>query len=454
MTVGPGRSGPEETPTGWRAISLGVLLGGLAVGYRATAGRRATAPLAAAAAVVVGFVIPVARATRRPPIPPAAPPLDPAAPPLTFSVIVAGRDEATVLPRLVADVAAQDWRDPDGTPRFELLVIDDRSTDGTGEAVRHAAQAAGIDAVTRVVRREGEDLPDGKGAALTAVQPEACGGDVVTVLDADARIAPGYLRALAAYVAAGAPAVTPRRRTLDAGSSLLAQLQADEQDVDGELQRGRWAMGGCSEFRGNGITVRRDLLADVGGWRAEALTEDIDLASRIAAAHGVSVAWALDAVVWEEPVRTWRGLLRQRLRWAEGGLRRNLQHGPAVLDSPRLNGTQKRDFLIYGGQLLAPPLILGAVAGAVRRSPAGAVILVGTYMAMAGGLAWDALRWEADADGNPPPPRERLARSARQGLFSAFWLAAIPGAMWRLATRSGRVRYDKMPHHGSGDDAA
>ena len=228
-------------------------------------------------------------------------------------MVVAGRDEATVLPRLVADVAAQDWRDADGTPRFELVVIDDRSTDGTGPAVMAAAGAAGIRGVTRVICREGEDLPDGKGAALTAAQPAACRGEVITVLDADARIAPGYLRAPGA---AGAPAVTPRRRTLDGRSSLLAQLQADEQNVDGELQRGRWAMGGCSEFRGNGITIRRDLLELVGGWRAEALTEDIDLASRIAAAHGVTVAWALDAEAWEEPVRSWQGLLRQRLRWA------------------------------------------------------------------------------------------------------------------------------------------
>src|SRR5205814_10436749 len=66
---------------------------------------------------------------------------------------------------------------------------------------------------------------------------------------------------------------------LNAGGSNLAGAQADEQTLDGELQRGRWALGGCSEFRGNGIVIRRDLLAEVGGWRAEALTEDLDLRS-------------------------------------------------------------------------------------------------------------------------------------------------------------------------------
>ena len=325
------------TPGAWRAIALGILVGGLASGIRAASGRRASTPIALAAALVAGSVLPVARASRRPPVGPGAGPVAPSTRPVTFSVVVAGRDEANVLPALVRDVAAQDWRDQAGEPRFELVVIDDRSVDGTAEAVLAAAETAGLGAVTRVIRREGRDLPDGKGAALTAAQPDLCRGDYVVVLDADARIGPAFLRTLAGYAAAGVDAMTPRRRILDAGSTLLAELQADEQTLDGELQRGRWAMGGCAEFRGNGITIRRDLLAALGGWRAEALTEDIDLSSRLAAATGIVVAWVLDAEVWEEPVRSWSALLRQRERWSEGAIRRAFEHGPAVMASRALS---------------------------------------------------------------------------------------------------------------------
>jgi 1,2-diacylglycerol 3-beta-glucosyltransferase len=325
--------------------------------------------------------------------------------------------------------------------------------DGTGEVALAAARTAGIGAVTRLVRREGEGLSDGKGAALTAAPPEICGGEVVVVLDADARIGPGFVARIAAYVAAGLPAVTPRRRILDAGSSWLAGAQADEQAQDGELQRGRWASGGCSEFRGNGISVRRDALAAVGGWRAAALTEDIDLASRLAARLGIRVGWVVDAEVWEEPVRTWRALWRQRLRWAEGGLRRMLEHGIPVMTSPHLSMYAKVDFAAYGAQLLVPSLILGAVAGSiVRGDPIVVVALVATYLAAGGVLAFDALRWETDANGAPPPIGERLYRGLRGALFGAIWLAAIPGAMWRLATRRGAVAYDKMSHVG--EDAA
>jgi 1,2-diacylglycerol 3-beta-glucosyltransferase len=278
----------------------------------------------ATAGIALGCAVPVALASRRPPITPqrAAVALDAVVTKPTFSVVVGARNEAPVLRQLVLDLSVQDYRDTDGNPLFELIVVNDRSTDGTANVVAEAVAERRIASVTRIVHREGEDLPDGKGAALTAAQPDMCRGDVVLVLDADARIQPWFLRRAAGYFAAGANAVTARRRILKAQDGWLVGAQADEQTLDGELNRGRWAMGGCSEFRGNGIMIRRDLLAEVGGWRASALTEDIDLSSRVAAQTGQTVAWALDAEVWEEPVRGLGNLWRQRLRWAEGAFRR------------------------------------------------------------------------------------------------------------------------------------
>ncbi len=444
-------SSADLTPPAWRAASLAILLGGLVAGVGAAGGGRSRGLVGLAALLAGGYVVPLALAGRRPPIRPGAAPLDPGSPAPTFTVLVGARDEAAVLPALVRDVAAQDHRAPDGTPWFELVVVDDRSVDGSGDVVRLTAEAAGIGAVTRIIRRDGEDLPDGKGAALSAAQPDACRGDMVVVLDADARIGPGFLRRLAAYVSAGADALTARRRMLDADAGWLAGAQGDEQTLDGEIQRGRWSLGGCSEFRGNGIVVRRDLLASVGGWRPEALTEDLDLSSRLAATLGITVAWAIDAEVWEEPVRSLDGLWRQRLRWAEGGLRRVLEHGPAVVSSPALGRYARLDFAAYAGQLCIPPVILGTVVGAVVRGRvAPAAILVGTYLAAGGALAWDALRWETGPDGGPLAPPERVGRSIRVGLFSAVWLGAIPAAMWRLATRRGPVGYTKMAHVGGG----
>jgi hypothetical protein len=273
-------------------------------------------------------------------------------------------------------------------------------------------------------------------------------GDVVVVLDADARIAPTFLSTLARYVMAGADAITARRRIFNADRSHLAGAQADEQTLDGELQRGRWALGGASEFRGNGIVVRRNLLAEVGGWRAEALTEDLDLSSRIAA-HGVTVAWAIDAEVWEEPVTTWRDLWRQRIRWAEGAVRRTFEHGPAVLASRRLSPATRLDFATYAVQLAMPPVMIGVLARALATGRARtAVVFVGAYAGVTAGLGFDALRWERHASGEPLSTAERAGRALRLVPFGLVWLGAVPAALWRLATREGAVTYDKMAHTG------
>jgi 1,2-diacylglycerol 3-beta-glucosyltransferase len=441
------------TPGRWRAAAIIALAGGAGVGYRASArGGVAGRIVAAGLGVGLASTVRVAAASRRPPIPPGAAPLDASAPPPTFSIIVAARDEAAVLPRLIADIARQDYRTSGGRPLFEVVIVDDRSVDGTPQAALRAAAAEGLGAVTKLVRRAGEDLADGKGAALTAVPPETCHGDVIVVLDADARVGPRFLATLATYIAAGAGAVTVRRRVLRAGGSALAGAQADEQLADGEIQRGRWALGGCSEFRGNGIVVRRDLLMSVGGWRAEALTEDLDLSSRLAAVHGVTVAWAIDAEVWEEPVDALPSLWRQRVRWAEGAIRRVLEHGPSVVRSPRLSIGARIDFVGYAGQLLAPPIIIGSLAGAVRhRRSAVAAALLGGYAVTAAAIGFDALRWEPGPDGGPLPVAERLHRALRVTWFGAIWLAAVPAALWRLAIRGGPVRYDKMAHDGGGE---
>src|SRR5664280_3348450 len=456
LPFGPYAEKSAETPRAWRLAALGILAGGTAVGLLANHRRLGRVVPLITAGVALGCAVPVAVASRRPPITPqgAAAALDRADGKPTFSIVVAARDEALVLRRLVADIGRQDYRSADERPLFELVVIDDRSGDGTGEAVRAAADEAGISEISRVILRRGEGLPDGKGAALSAAQPDVCRGDIVLVLDADARLEPSFLRRAAGYFAAGANAVTARRRILDAGSRWLAGAQADEQTLDGELNRGRWAIGGCSEYRGNGIMVRRDLLAKADGWRV-VLTEDIDLSSRIAAVAGERVAWALDAEVWEEPVRTADRLWRQRLRWAEGAFRRAFEHGPAVMTSGRLTVAARLDFVAYVGQLAVPVVVAGAaVSVAVTGRRRSLVSIIAGYLGVSALLGWDSLRWERGLDGRPLGWGERACRTVRVSLFNGLWLLVVPRALVDLAFRRGPIRYTKMEHDGVGNPAA
>jgi 1,2-diacylglycerol 3-beta-glucosyltransferase len=458
VPVFPDRPG---TPLSWRLVAVGVMGGSLAAGVAAARALPVAGLLSLAGVVAAAYVGRIALASRWPPLEPEQPPAGSELPLVT--VLVAARDEAGVLPQLVADLAAQDHRDEAGRPRFELIVVDDRSRDGTAQAVLDAAARGGLAEVTRVTRRgppagEGlrpvdEPLPDGKGAALTAAPPATCRGDVVAVLDADARIAPDFLRVVAGYFARGAQAMTARRRVMAGGQSFwrqLAEAQDDEQTADGELQRGRWALGGCSEFRGNGILVSRDRLAEVGGWRAEALCEDLDLSTRLAAALGIRVGWAIDAVVWEEAVLGWQALWRQRGRWAEGIVRRQLALTLPLLRSRRLAFAAKLDYLGYTAQTVIPLAMLGTVLGAVAfgdwRPSLG---FGGIYLAAGTLLAADSLRWTTDERGRPLGLVLRLLRGLRAALFSIHWLAVFPLGWGRVAFGRGGIRFEKMVHAGA-----
>ena len=230
------------------------------------------------------------------------------------SIVLPASNEESVIGAAVSSLCAQRYAGADGKPRYELVVVDDGSTDRTADRATEAA--AGAPHVI-VRRREREPGPRTKGAVLAWVH-STLRGDVVGAIDADTLVEPGFLeRTMRAWERdRGADAIQVAREPRNASVSWLTRAQGEEQLMDLTSQCGRWSTDGTAELRGNGMFVRRAALEAIGGWNPRALTEDLDLSTRLVA-DGRHVTLAPDVAVTEEAVEALGALWRQRL--AVGG---------------------------------------------------------------------------------------------------------------------------------------
>jgi len=347
------------------------------------------------------------------------------------TLIVAARNEAPVIATTLRGLVQLDYAEG-GEPCFDVLVVDDGSIDETGALADQVAnEHAGR---LRVIRREQGDGPRMKAAALSYAHPYAR-GEVIGVVDADASVAPDFLsRVMEAWrLDPDAVAIQAQRRAYNRGHSWFAAAQDEELLMDMASQCGRHATDGTAELRGNGMFVRREALERVGGWNQAALTEDLELSTRLVAA-GERIALAPRAEVGEEAVISWRALWGQRLRWAEGSIRRLIDLGPGLMRAPHVSLSRKLDFLAFTGEFLIPPLWVTTVIASLLTIPLpGAADWtvpaslfvgygIGSFLLALAGVA-------ADGQGGAGV----IGRAGRGSLWLSHWLVVVPAALLRIA---------------------
>jgi 1,2-diacylglycerol 3-beta-glucosyltransferase len=361
------------------------------------------------------------------------------------TVIVPAANEAAVIGDVVADIAAQAYADAAG-PRFDLLVVDDGSDDDSSELAN--AAGASLGSRLRVLQRPPGSEPATKGAAL-AFAHGSVRGEVVCVLDADARVAPDFLAsAVAAWQAdAGAAALQVQRRGHNASRSWLAAAQDEELLMDMASQCGRWATDGTAELRGSGMFIRRDVLEEVGGWPATAITEDLDISTRLTLA-GHHVALAPWVEVLEESLEDVAPLWRQRMRWAEGSMRRLMELGPGLLGDARLPVGRRLDFLLFVTEFVVPPLFVASIAAsvAVAVGPARADWTVPASLFLGYGLGTFVLALAGVAARGERGWR-LLGRITRGALFLSHWLVVVPAALLKILVLPPTRHFVQTPRH-------
>ena len=217
----------------------------------------------------------------------------------TVSVLIPAFNEEKTIAASLASVLACDY------PRFEVIVVDDGSTDGTGEAVRPFLG----DTRVRYLRQEN----GGKAAALNRGAAEAT-GEIILFTDADSVFESDTLRAGVAYFADPAVgAVSGNDTPLAPRGALQKMLVVTSHIGTGFVRRALSMIGVLPIISGNLGLVRADLLRRVGGFR-RIWGEDLELTFRLHRSR-IKVVYGAATRVLAECPHTLAGLWKQRVRW-------------------------------------------------------------------------------------------------------------------------------------------
>lgn len=263
---------------------------------------------------------------------------------LDVHLILPCLDEAVVIARTVARLRADH-------PTAHLWCVDDDSSDATGEIL---ARIAATDDHVHLVSRRAPEARQGKGAALNAAwrlikswlathQPSYDASRVVVgVVDADGRLAPDALDVIAGPAGFGDPSIgavqvqvrmmnrgLPGRPDADdpAAGTRLGRLLVLLQDLEfrtviAAMQHLRHRIGSAG-MGGNGQFTRLVVLDAIAEenqtpWHG-ALLEDFELGLHVLLA-GWGNRYCDDTWVAQEGLPGVRPLIRQRARWAQGGM--------------------------------------------------------------------------------------------------------------------------------------
>lgn len=133
------------------------------------------------------------------------------------SILIPARNEGAVIREVVQSLASQDY------PYFEVIVLDDNSTDNTGELARSASR--------KVTVLKGSELPigwTGKNWACHQLS-QAATGEILVFTDADVRWAAGSVSALVNQLLrteADLLTIWPTQTTITWGERLTVPLMA------------------------------------------------------------------------------------------------------------------------------------------------------------------------------------------------------------------------------------
>lgn len=260
------------------------------------------------------------------------------------SVMIPAHNEESVISETIVRVFGMDY------PNYEVIVIDDRSSDNTASVIK--ALESEYNGRLKTLIRPKDAFP-GKSAVLNDALKMAK-GEAILVFDADAQMDKDFLTNLVYELQPkDVGAVQARKVVKNKDVNLLTKCQNNEMTIDTSCQVTRDAVKGAVELRGNGELIKREALEDIGGWNNYTITDDLDMSTRLHI-KGWDVRFCKDTIVYEEGIMYLMPLYRQRRRWLEGTIRRYLEYFWDIMTSKKMSLRVRMDTIAYISEFILP----------------------------------------------------------------------------------------------------
>lgn len=203
---------------------------------------------------------------------------------------------------------------------FEVIAINDGSTDNTGELLDQLESKHEHLRVIHLASNQGKAMAL-KTASLLAKN------EYLLCVDGDALLDKYATRWMIRHFVerpnVGAVTGNPRIRNR---TGILGKIQVGEfSAIIGLIKRAQRIYGRIFTASGVIVAFRKTALHEIGYWNNDMVTEDIDISWRLQLNHW-QIFFEPNALCWILMPETLRGLFRQRVRWAQGGAETFFRH--------------------------------------------------------------------------------------------------------------------------------
>lgn len=231
-------------------------------------------------------------------------------PKVKISVIVPVRNEASNIAELIEDLSHQEY----DRLNYEVIIVNDHSTDHTAEVV--ATAISNLGSQFRLVHLT---EVQGKKAAATFGVGEAT-GEYILCTDGDCRVPKSWIATYAAFITAYQPYMVsgPVKMT---GHRFFDRVQAMDFSSLQAFGAATLHQGMASSCNGANMAYRKSAFLQVDGYKGNenlASGDDEFLLQKIFAKYPGKVLFmkASEAIVETLPKRKLSGFIQQRVRWA------------------------------------------------------------------------------------------------------------------------------------------